>query len=203
MFTGLVTESGTCENLELRGESARLDIRGPHTAAGAKLGDSVAVNGCCLTVVDIQGHLLSFDLLAETLRRTSLGGLRLGSAVNLEPALSAGASLGGHFVQGHVDTTSEILDFAAHGADHRLEIALPPDFAAYTIFKGSICVDGISLTIAELKRASFVCWIIPHTMAVTNLRERTKGELVNLEFDVLAKYVERMLSLRKVVSDVQ
>src|SRR5262249_42261585 len=141
-------------------------------------------------VVARDGDRVSFDLLAETLRLTNLGALSPGARVNLESALGAGAKLGGHFVQGHVDTTAEVLDFSPHGSDFRLEIALPAEFAQYVAFKGSIAVDGISLTVAEVhdgNAASFVCWIIPHTREVTNLAARRKGGRVNLEFDLLAK----------------
>lgn len=194
MFTGLVIETGELLSLERTGESARLTLRAPVTGPSAQIGDSVAVNGCCLTVTVRDGERLSFDLLAETLRVTNLGDLATDSQVNLEPALGAGAKLGGHFVQGHVDTTAEVLDFSPHGQDFRLEIALPPDFAQYVAHKGSIAVDGISLTVAEVREASFICWIIPHTREVTNLAARHKGERVNLEFDMLAKYVERIVA---------
>jgi len=197
MFTGLVIETGELLSLEPVGASARLTVRAPQVSTGAALGDSIAVNGCCLTVTKREGDRLSFDLLAETLKRTNLGDLALGARVNLEPALGAGAKMGGHFVQGHVDTTAEILDYSVHGADHRLEIALPREFAQYVVFKGSICIDGISLTVAELREASFVCWIIPTTDDVTNLGSRQAGERVNLEFDMLAKYVERIVLLRR------
>ena len=197
MFTGLVIETGELLSLERTGESARLTLRAPSVSARAEIGDSVAVNGCCLTVTVRDGERLTFDLLAETLRVTNLGDLAIGARVNLEPALGAGAKLGGHFVQGHVDTTAEVLDFSPHGQDFRLEITLPPDFAQYVAHKGSIAVDGISLTVAEVRDASFVCWIIPHTRAATNLAARLKGERVNLEFDLLAKYVERIVAHRR------
>src|SRR5688500_16269455 len=138
MFTGLVVETGECVDLALAGESARLTVRAPVVAPGAAIGDSVAANGCCLTVVAKTGGHLSFDLLAETLRRTSLGQLAPEKRVNLEPALAAGAKRGGHFVQGHVDTAAKIVDFSAHGADYRLEVELPAGFAQYVAFKGSI-----------------------------------------------------------------
>lgn len=197
MFTGLVVETGELLTLEPRGESARLTLRAPATAPSAALGDSIAVNGCCLTVAALDGEKLSFDLLAETLRCTSLGDLAPGGKVNLEPALGAGAKLGGHFVQGHVDTTAKLLDFSPHGADYRLEVELPAAFAQYVVSKGSIAVDGISLTVAELREGSFVCWIIPHTREATNLGIRNIGDRVNLEFDMLAKYVERIITLRR------
>ncbi|MEO6742805.1 MAG: riboflavin synthase [Chthoniobacteraceae bacterium] len=197
MFTGLVIETGEIVSLSRTGESARLTLRAPATGPSAKIGDSIAVNGCCLTVTVRDGERVSFDLLAETLRLTNLGALSTGTKVNLEPALGAGAKLGGHFVQGHVDTAAKVLDFSPHGADFRLEVALPADFAQYVAFKGSIAVDGISLTVAEVKDASFVCWIIPHTREVTNLAARKKGERVNLEFDLLAKYVERIVARKR------
>jgi len=174
-----------------------MTVRAGQVGLDAALGDSIAVNGCCLTVTKRLVDEVSFDLLEETLKRTNLGDLTPGSKVNLEPALGAGAKMGGHFVQGHIDTTAEVLDYSAHGADHRLEVALPREFAQYVISKGSICIDGISLTVAELREKSFVCWIIPTTHEVTNLAARRAGERVNLEFDMLAKYVERIVMLRR------
>jgi riboflavin synthase len=154
----------------------------------------VAVNGCCLTVVarPSEGRL-EFDLLEETLRRTNLGRVEIGGRVNLERALEANGRLGGHFVQGHVDCVAEIRAWEAVGLDYRLEIELPREFARYVVEKGSIAVDGISLTVAELSEESFAVWIIPHTREVTNLSAARVGGMVNLEFDMLAKYVERML----------
>lgn len=197
MFTGLVVETGEIISLTRNGGSARLTLRASSIASQTQLGDSIAVNGCCLTVTVRDGDHLSFDLLAETLRITNIGDLSHGAKVNLEPALGVGAKMGGHFVQGHVDATAEILDLSPHGQDHRLEIALPPEFAQLVVSKGSIAVDGISLTVAEVRAASFVCWIIPHTLAETNLSTRRPGDRVNLEFDMLAKYVERIISHRK------
>jgi len=197
MFTGLVVETGEIISLARNGESARLTLCATSIAPQAQLGDSIAVNGCCLTVTVRDSDQLSFDLLAETLRITNIGDLSPGAKVNLEPALGAGAKMGGHFVQGHVDTTAAILDLSPHGQDHRLEIVLPSEFAQLVVFKGSIAVDGISLTIAEVRDSSFVCWIIPHTLAETNLSTRRPGDRVNLEFDMLAKYVERIISHRK------
>jgi riboflavin synthase len=196
MFTGLVIETGTLLGLERAGDGARLTVRALATGPDAREGDSIAVNGCCLTVAARSGTDLSFDLLGETLRLTNLGDLTPGAKVNIEPALSAAAKLGGHFVQGHIDTAAEIVDFSPHGGDYRLEVTLPAAFARYVAFKGSIAVDGISLTVAEVRERSFVCWIIPHTRAVTNLTDRQPGDRVNLEFDLLAKYVERILAVR-------
>jgi len=197
MFTGLVEETGTLLAFEQSSSGARLTLRAPLVCSDTKLGDSIAVNGCCLTVTVRDGDTLSFDLLAETLARTNLGQLQPGVPVNLERALAAHARLGGHFVQGHIDTTSEILVFEPVGADHRLEIALPADVARYVAFKGSIAIDGISLTVADVQADRFVVWIIPHTLAMTNLRTKRAGDRVNLEFDLLAKYVERIVSAKQ------
>ena len=196
MFTGLVEETGELLALERSAAGARLTLRAPLVATGAQPGDSIAVNGCCLTVTACDGATLAFDLLAETLDRTNLGALAPGAPVNLERALAAHARLGGHFVQGHIDTAARVLGFGKVNADHRLEIELSSAFAGYVAFKGSIAIDGISLTIAEVRPASFVVWIIPHTLAMTNLRAKAAGDFVNLEFDLLAKYVERLLAVR-------
>ena len=196
MFTGLVEECGEVVALELSEAGARLTVRAPLVSTDASPGDSIAVNGCCLTVTARDGDRLAFDLLRETLQRTNLQHAQPGALVNLERALAANARLGGHFVQGHIDCASEVLAFEQVGADHRLEVALSPDVARYVAFKGSIAIDGISLTVAEVRDTSFVLWIIPHTLAVTTLRARRAGDLVNLEFDLLAKYVERILATR-------
>lgn len=196
MFTGIVEETGEVLSLQRNPTGGRLAVRAPLVSGDIKLGDSVAVNGCCLTVTAQSGQELSFDLLEETLRRTNLGRLQTGSLVNLERALGGTGRFGGHFVQGHIDCPAEILSLEPVGADHRLEVALPREFAQYAAFKGSIAVSGISLTVAELKESSLVIWLIPHTMEVTNLRAAKAGDLVNLEFDMLAKYVERILSLQ-------
>jgi riboflavin synthase len=196
MFTGLVEETGELLALDRSAAGARLTLRAPLVSADARTGDSIAVNGCCLTVTARTGDALSFDLLAETLERTNLGALAQGAPVNLERALAAHARLGGHFVQGHIDTTARVLGFEKVNADHRLEIELPSAFAGYVAFKGSIAIDGISLTVAEVRDGSFVIWIIPHTLAATNLRARRAHDFVNLEFDLLAKYVERLLAVR-------
>jgi riboflavin synthase len=193
MFTGIVEEAAAVISLERGGAGARLSVLAERVSKGAAIGESVAVNGCCLTIAELDGPELRFDLLAETLRVTNLGECAVGSSVNLERALPADGRLGGHFVQGHIDCTAEVLAFEPSGADHRLEIALPTEFARYVILKGSIAVNGISLTVAELKPSSFAVWLIPHTIAVTNLSGVRAGDRVNLEFDLLAKYLERLL----------
>lgn len=194
MFTGLIETTGTVLALDLQGESARLTLKvGPMTAELTE-GESIAVNGCCLTATtfDPTAQTAAFDLLAQTLRVTNLGDLQPGSLVNLERALAVGARLGGHFVQGHVDTTARILDWSLHGQDHRLEVELPAAFRGLVIPKGSICLDGISLTAAEVTATSLTCWIIPHTFQVTNLHTHRPGDRLNIEFDMLGKYVQSL-----------
>ena len=197
MVTGLVIETGELLSLERTGASARLTLRAPLTGPRAEIGDSVAVNGCCLTVTVRDGEKLSFDLLAETLRVTNLGDLAAGSRVNLEPALGAGAKLGGHFVQGHVDTTTKVRSVARQGADLRLDFEMPAEFACYLAYKGSVAINGVSLTVAEVGGDTFTVWIIPHTASATNLGALAAGHTVNLECDMLAKYTARILECRR------
>jgi len=196
MFTGLIEEVGTVTSTRESDRSRQLQIVAPRIAKKIRPGESVAVNGCCLTLSAHRGDQLTFDLLDETLDRTNLKMLRRGSGVNLERALRADGRFGGHFVQGHVDCASRIISFEQRGGDHCLEIELPAEFARYAACKGSIAIDGISLTIAEVSPMSFVVWIIPHTKRHTNLDRAEAGTLVNLEFDILAKYVERIISAR-------
>src|SRR6184192_2199358 len=194
MFTGLIEEVGTVSSIREREHSKQLQIVAPRTARKLRVGDSVAVNGCFLTLSAHRGDQLTFNLLAETSDRTNLKALRHRSPVNLERALRADGRFGGHFVQGHVDCTSRIINFDQRRGDRRLEVELPAEFARYVARKGSIAIDGISLTVAEVSQQSFAVWIIPHTKRHTNLGRADVGGLVNLEFDILAKYVERMLS---------
>ena len=193
MFTGLIEETGRLLAVQALAGSTQLQIAAPRLAGKTEIGDSVAVNGCCLTVAARRDGELTFDLLDETLERTNLKTLRSGGMVNLERALAADGRLGGHFVQGHVDCAARILALGEQGADLRMEIELPSEFAHYVASKGSIAVDGISLTVAEVSRDSFAVWIIPHTRAQTNLSTLRRDDLVNLEFDLIAKYLERML----------
>jgi len=190
MFTGLIEATGRVKSLAAIGDQARLGLVIPF-AEELKAGDSVAVNGCCLTVAEISADAVFFDLLSQTLRVTSLGKSHDGSLVNLERAMLASARLGGHFVQGHVDDTGVIRDLSTHGQDHRLEVSLPQEIQKFCIDKGSIAIDGISLTIAELHADSAVFWITPHTFAHTNLQQAKTGDIVNLEADLLAKYAAR------------
>jgi riboflavin synthase len=194
MFTGLIEEVGTVLAVHVPDHGMEWQIAAPRTAKNVSAGESIAVNGCCLTLTSCRSDCLSFDLLEETIARTNLHNLRQNSPVNLERALRADGRLGGHFVQGHVDCVAPILDFEAKGADFRLEVELPEKFRHYVASKGSIAVNGISLTVAEVLPRSFAVWIIPYTRHHTNLDRATIGDLVNLEFDVLAKYVERMVA---------
>ncbi|MFZ4715914.1 MAG: riboflavin synthase [Chthoniobacterales bacterium] len=195
MFTGLVESIGRVRSLDRRGDAARLTLETP-LAAGLSLGESLAVNGCCLTVTSTDGDSACFDLLGETLARTNLGGLAPGARVNLERALRADGRFGGHFVQGHIDTTTDVLSAQTMGADLNLIIALPEAGARYLIEKGSIAVNGVSLTVASLGEDRFGLWIIPHTLQETNLGDLRAGSPVNLEYDMLAKYAERQLAAR-------
>jgi riboflavin synthase len=194
MFTGLIEEVGTIVALHARDQGTELQIAAPGAAKHANPGESIAVNGCCLTLTSCRGERLAFDLLDETIARTNLRALQQDSPVNLERALRTDARLGGHFVQGHVDCVAPILAFDRKAADFQLEVALPKSYAHYVASKGSIAVNGVSLTVAEVLPESFAVWIIPYTGSHTNLGRATIGELVNLEFDILAKYVERMIA---------
>jgi riboflavin synthase len=194
MFTGLVEEVGRVRWIRATDHGIQLEITAPGLAPHARTGDSVALNGCCLTVTARRSEQLTFDLLEETLHRTNLRQLRPDTLVNLERPLRPDGRLGGHFVQGHIDCAARILSFAETGKDYRLEVELPPEFAHYVAYKGSIAVSGISLTVADVGPASFAVWIIPHTRRATNLHAAEAGQQVNLEFDILAKYVERMLA---------
>ncbi len=195
MFTGLVEAIGNVLSLESKGEQARLTLQIPFAGELAP-GDSVAINGCCLTVADLASGRVCFDLLAQTLRVTSLGGLAAGSIVNLERAMMVGKRFGGHFVQGHVDGTGEITRLEASGQDHIVGVSLPPEIHRLCIDKGSLTLDGISLTIAELTPDGAVFWITPHTWEHTHLQASAIGQSMNLETDMLAKYVDKLLAAR-------
>ncbi len=195
MFTGLVETVGIVRDLQLRGEQARLTLDVPF-ASELATGDSVAVNGCCLTVAAHDETAASFDLLAQTLRVTSLGSLVTTSRVNLERAMKIGDRFGGHFVQGHVDATGTITRLEASGQDHIVAVTLPPEIERLCVDKGSLAVDGISLTIAELKDGEAVFWITPHTWEFTHLHAARAGQKVNLEADMLAKHVDKLLAAR-------
>ena len=193
MFTGLVQGAASVVSLSPRAaDGARLTLSHP-LFASARPGDSIATNGCCLTVVDPSGETASFDLLAETLRLTNLGGLVAGDVVNVEPSLLPTDRMGGHFVTGHVDDIGTIAFLGREGADWRLDIAAPESVLRHVVRKGCVAVDGMSLTVADLIPGGFRIWLIPHTLEVTNLSRRKTGDRVNLESDLLAKYAEKLL----------
>jgi len=196
VFTGIVEERGEVVSVLMQGDSARLVIRAAVALEDARLGDSISVNGVCLTVAERDDRTFTADVMAETLIRTSLGAASAGAAVNLERAMPADGRLGGHLVQGHVDGTGEILEISP--AEHWtvVRIGLPGQLARYVAEKGSITVDGVSLTVVSVDDASFTVSLIPTTLRETTLGERAVGDQVNLEIDVIAKYVERLLEAR-------
>ena len=194
MFTGLIEEVGSVTAVGVSKNGSQLKIAAPQVAKKIRRGDSLAVSGCCLTLNSRRGDELIFDLLEETIARTNLKTLQRNQMVNLERAVTASERFGGHFIQGHIDCVSPVTTCQKSGADFRLEIELPEAFAHYVACKGSIAVNGISLTVADVLPKSFVTWIIPYTKTHTNLDRVQAGDLMNLEFDILAKYVERMVS---------
>jgi len=193
VFTGIIREVGRVASLNGDTDGLRLEIEAPETAAGVAIGDSVAISGVCLTVVAVDGPRIAFDAVPETLARSSLDRLEQGSRVNLEPALHAGDPLGGHYVQGHVDGVGTVRSSDPEGDGKRLTIEAPPEILRYVVEKGSITVEGTSLTIAGLDSGSFAIALVPHTLEATTLGRLTAGDRVNLEVDVLAKYVEKLL----------
>ncbi|MFJ2740957.1 riboflavin synthase [Streptomyces sp. NPDC087440] len=196
MFTGIVEELGEITAVENLGDSSRFRLRGPLVTEGAKHGDSIAVNGVCLTVVDTADGEFTADVMAETLNRSSLGALAVGSRVNLERPMALGGRLGGHLVQGHVDGTGTIVERTPSEHWEIVKVALPDGLSRYVVEKGSITVDGVSLTVVDAADDHFTISLIPTTLALTTLGIKQAGDPVNLEVDVLAKYVERLLGTR-------
>jgi riboflavin synthase len=196
MFTGIVRELGTVAAVGGGEAGIRLELDAPATAAQASVGDSVALGGACLTVVALDGGRLAFDAVPETLARTSLGRLAAGDRVNVEPALRVGEPLGGHVLQGHVDGLGSVRSVEPEGDGRRVWVDAPVELLRYCAEKGSVAVDGVSLTVAALDDEGFAVALIPHTLAVTTLGALEPGDPVNLEVDVLAKYVERLLGAR-------
>jgi riboflavin synthase len=204
MFTGIIEHVGRIDSLQHLSGGARLRVDAGPLAASLAISGSIAVNGCCLTAVEIDGGIFTADLSAETLRRTSLGEMKPGARVNLERPLTAGKELGGHFVQGHVDGVGRVTRLAPEGTNWWLGVRVPAEIERYVAMKGSIAIDGISLTVASIgpgEGGSIVeAAIIPYTYAHTNLQSLAPGDAVNLEADILAKYVERLVNFRNVVA---
>ncbi len=200
MFTGIVEETGVVERIQPAGKSIELTVRTSVTGRGMRLGASLAINGCCLTAVKLgkpgRNRSVQFDLLKETWTRTNLQYTRPGALVNLERPLRTDGNLGGHFVTGHIDGVGTITKWERMGQDHVLDIAAPAEVMRYVVFKGSIAVDGVSLTVAGVTKKGFRIWIIPHTFDLTVLRERKVGDAVNLEADLIGKYVEKFVSAK-------
>jgi riboflavin synthase len=196
MFTGLVEEIGRITAHRVDGDAARLSVGCAEVLDDLPVGASIALDGCCVTVTDVDGDGFSVDLMAETLRVTSLGGLAVGSRVNLERAMSAQSRFGGHLVQGHVDAVGTVVGIEDLPGTRFLKVSVPPELERYLVPKGSITLAGVSLTIASLDASTVTIGLIPHTLAETTLSDRTVGDPINLEVDVVAKYVERMMPPR-------
>ena len=192
MFTGIVRERGRVAAVRENDDALQLDIEAPELAAEVSVGDSVSVDGCCLTATAVADGRVSFDAVPETLSRTALGELEPGARVNLERAVRAGEPLGGHYVQGHVDGVGRIRSVEADGDGHRVWIEAPSEVLRYCVEKGSVCVDGVSLTVTRLEPDAFAVALVPHTLRETTLGDLRPGDAVNLEADVLAKYVEKL-----------
>lgn len=196
MFTGIVEEMGTVAAISHGERSADLTVEASVVHEGVRLGDSIAVNGCCLTVVGMESGRLTFEAVPETLDRTNLGALNVGDVVNLERSLAVGGRFGGHFVQGHIDGVGEVRALRPDDNALVMEITVPPFLHRYFVEKGSVAVDGVSLTVASLTPDGFTVWTIPHTRSVTTLGKRGVGDAVNLECDLLGKYIERLMDAR-------
>lgn len=196
MFTGLVEEKGTVESLNFINDSARITINAKKIFSDLKIGDSVAVNGICLTVTDMKPPLFSADVMHETLNRTGFSQLKRGIHVNLERAMPANGRFGGHIVSGHIDGTGKVIDFRNDGIAVWIKISAGKDILKYIVEKGSICLDGVSLTVADVSEKDFSVSIIPHTASETILFEKKRGDLINIECDIIAKYVEKLANFK-------
>lgn len=198
MFTGLVESTGVISSFDRNDTGATLEVDIPFIDE-ISMGESIAINGCCLTVSNMSSKSASFNLLNETLDVTAMNSLSVGKIVNLERAIAAGQRFGGHFVTGHVDVISQVINYSKEGDDHRLDILFPSNKVHLLVHKGSITIDGISLTIADIndENQSLTCWITPHTHSNTNLFEYSKGDSINLEFDLIAKHLERLVTAKE------
>jgi riboflavin synthase len=207
MFTGIIEHIGTIQALDLKDDGGRVTIHAPAVAPSLAVSNSIAVNGCCLTIVDLHNGRLSADLSGETIRKTSFGAkggeLKKGARVNLEQPLTAGKEFGGHFVLGHVDTVGRVTHLTPEGESWRFGVQVPAEFARYIVPKGSITIDGISLTVARWQNNIAEVAVIPYSYENTNIRDRQPGDAVNLEGDVLGKYVQRYLEARNLTTPVE
>ncbi|MGC9452527.1 MAG: riboflavin synthase [Oceanipulchritudo sp.] len=192
MFTGIIEETGRVLDFSDQEAAHRLQLAANRVLRDLEMGDSIAVNGCCLTAIAFDGQSVSFDLLHESVRLTSFQTIQPGDAVNLETSLRFNGKIGGHFVTGHIDATGRVTTAERRGKDLYLRVEPPAEFMKYLVYKGSIAIDGVSLTVAEVDDSGFAVWLIPHTLEVTNLSDKRPGSLVNLEFDLLAKTLERL-----------
>lgn len=195
MFTGIIEESGIIKQIMLRGNSGQISIRAKKVLEGTKTGDSIAVNGVCLTVTSLQSDGFTADVMAETIRRSSLGGLKAGDAVNLERAMASDGRFGGHIVSGHIDGTGTISSYRKEENAVWVEVETTPEIMSLIVEKGSICIDGISLTVASVGHTGFGVSVIPHTGEETTLLKKKQGSLVNLENDIIGKYVRKLMGL--------
>jgi len=198
MFTGIVRELGRVRNISGLGSIYRLSIEAKDIAKGLEIGDSVAVNGACLTLVEKNKNMLIFDVMAETLRKTSLGKLRISDTVNLEESLRAGAFIGGHFVTGHIDCTGRIKDIRRSSGETSIDVTFPEEYSHLVVQKGSITLEGISLTVGEVSKNRVTVYIIPHTLKVTTLGLKKSGDDINIEFDTIGKYVAKLFEKTKI-----
>lgn len=194
MFTGIVAATGKVHSITRQGKGVKIVLRTPRLARKTRVGDSVALNGCCLTAVSVKGPLLAFQAVPETLSRTNLGDLKAGSLVNLELPLAASDRFGGHVVQGHVDGQGTLLSLKNSGLGWTLKVRVPADLTRYIVEKGSISLDGISLTVAGIQGREVSVALIPHTWEVTNLKARKTGDNINVEVDMLAKHIEKLVA---------
>lgn len=196
MFTGIVKESGTVRKFVKNGPSYRLEVGSSGLYKDAGIGDSISVNGVCLTLVEKNKNVMSFDVMEETVKRSTLSGLKAGDGVNLEDSLKAGGAIGGHFVQGHIDCVGRITNIGKGGEAQNIEIEFPSEFKKLIVGKGSVAIDGVSLTVGDVSGDRFTVYIIPHTLKVANLGSRRSGDMVNLEFDIIGKYMARFDELK-------
>ena len=197
MFTGLIRELSVLRTFTRSGNVYRLEAISDIISKDSAIGDSISVNGVCLTLTEKKQDLLAFDVMEETIRRTGLSSIKSGDEVNLEDSLKAGGPLGGHFVLGHIDCAGTIRRIENRGGEYVIEVEFPPEFSHLVVEKGSVALDGISLTVGETARGSFKVYIIPHTLKVTNLSSRRSGDKVNIEFDIIGKYLSRFRELDK------